>query len=107
MAEVALFELPYAGGRYDLWLFSTTRVPEKPVSKRVWISVVLPGIELNGDFNSPTVFPDAYSRTQVKLAAEFSVPGAPVNFGQLGHSHKGRVRFAFGFPSMAMSPAGA
>jgi len=24
---------------------------------------------------------------QVKLAAEFSVPGAPVNFGHFGHSH--------------------
>ena len=34
---------------------------------------------------------------QVKLAAEFSVPGAPVNFGHVGHSQSGRVRFALGF----------
>jgi hypothetical protein len=43
----------------------------------------------------------------VKLAAEFSLPGAPVNFGHFGYSHSGRVRFAFGLPSNATSPAGA
>src|SRR5215469_8202279 len=49
----------------------------------------------------------AYSRTQVKLAAEFSVPAAPVNFGHLGHSQSGRARLASGFPSMAVRPLGA
>ena len=29
---------------------------------------------------------------QVKLAALFSLPGAPVNFGHFGHSHSGRER---------------
>jgi hypothetical protein len=32
----------------------------------------------------------------VKLAAEFSVPGAPVNFGHFGNSQSGRERFAVG-----------
>ena len=51
----------------------------------------------------------AYLSTQVKLAAEFSVPGLPVNFGHFGHSHSGRERPAVGpwFPSIAVKPLGA
>src|SRR5215204_4469291 len=45
--------------------------------------------------------------TQVKLPAEFSVPGAPVNFGHFGYSQTGRERFAFGLPSVAVNPDGA
>src|SRR5947199_3858340 len=49
-----------------------------------------------------------YLSTHVKLAAEFSVPGAPVNFGHFGHSHSGRERPAFGpvLPSTAIKPLG-
>ena len=54
-------------------------------------------------------FPFLQRATQVKLDAEFSVPGAPVNFGQAGHSHNGRVRPAVGpgLPSAAVRPVGA
>src|SRR3954470_7699091 len=40
-----------------------------------------------------------YFSVQVKLAAAFSEPAAPVNFGHFGYSHIGRDRFAFGLPS--------
>ena len=40
----------------------------------------------------------------MKLAALLSLPGAPVNFGHVGHSHSGRERFAFGLPSIAVRP---
>ena len=48
-----------------------------------------------------------YGATHAKLAALPSLPGAPVNFGHFGHSHNGRERFALGFPSIAVRPAGA
>src|SRR4029077_1899508 len=49
-----------------------------------------------------------YLSTQVKLAADCSVPGLPVNFGHFGHSHIGRERPAFGpwLPSTAVKPLG-
>ena len=49
----------------------------------------------------------ASTRVQVKLAALFSLPGAPVNFGHFGHSHSGRERLALALPSTAVSPVGA
>src|SRR5215471_4379466 len=47
-----------------------------------------------------------YSATQVKLAAEFSLPTAPVNLGHFGYSHSGRVRLALALPSIAVRPLG-
>ena len=41
-----------------------------------------------------------------KARREFSVPGAPVNFGRRGHSQSGRVRFALAFASIAVKPDG-
>src|SRR5262249_1961609 len=45
--------------------------------------------------------------THVKLAAELSLPAAPVNFGHFGYSQSGRVRLAFGLASIAVTLTGA
>jgi len=56
--------------------------------------------------HSLIAIPLTHQLLQVKLAAEFSVPGAPVNFGHFGHSQSGRVRFALGLASIAVRPDG-